>query len=69
MRHNSLNMFFRPEPEFEFLSNILRMVCMVILSGLSLTSCVIRRGDRGTALHFAISQPAQEFITKTPASG
>ena len=56
MRHNSLNMFFRPEPEFEFLSNILRMVCMVILSGLSLTSCVIRRGDRGTALHFAISQ-------------
>ena len=36
MRHNSLKMFLRQE--FECLLNILKMVCMVNLSCLSLTS-------------------------------
>ena len=44
-RHKSLDIFFWPE--FEFLSNILSMVCMVNLSGMSLTSCVMRLGGSG----------------------
>ena len=53
MRHKSFDIFFRPE--FEFLSNILSTVCMVNLSGMSLTSCVMRLGGSGASTYLLSS--------------
>ena len=53
--------------EFEFKLGILRMICMVNLSSLSLTSCVSRQGDRGAStclLSSALHCPGAKKVDK-----